>query len=78
MGIAVGVGQKVFGWDGKSVELPWRLYKGETIAEARDGWFVNAGTDLVVVDRKTFAHPERYITLEDHKKAFKSRAKGAR
>ena len=72
------MGQKVFDWGGKSVELLWRLHNGETIAEARDGWFVDSGIDLVVVDPKPFAHPERYIALEDYKKVFKSRAEGAK
>lgn len=76
--LQVGVGQKVFDWGAKSVELLWRLHKGEKITEARNGWFVDSGVDLVVLDPKKFAHPERYIALADYKKMFESRQKGAR
>jgi ribose transport system substrate-binding protein len=76
--LQVGVGQKVFDWGAKSVELLWRLHRGEKIAEARDGWFVDSGVDLVVLNPKKFPHPERYISLADYKKMFESRLKGAK
>jgi len=76
--LQVGVGQKVFDWGGKSVELLWRLQRGETITEAKDGWFVDSGVDLVVLDPKKFPHPERYISLADYKKMFESRLKGGK
>jgi ribose transport system substrate-binding protein len=76
--LQVGVGQKVFDWGTKSVELLWRLHRGEKIAEARDGWFVDSGVDLVVLNPKKFPHPERYISLADYKKMFESRLKGAK
>ena len=76
--LQVGVGQKAFDWGGKSVELLWRLHRGEPITEAKDGWFVDSGVDLVVLDPKTFAHPERYTSLADYKKMFESRLKGGK
>jgi len=76
--LQVGVGQKVFDWGAKSVELLWRLHRGEKITEAKDGWFVDSGIDLVVLDPKKFPHPERYISLADYKKMFESRAKSAK
>ena len=54
------------------------LHRGEKIAEARDGWFVDSGADLVVLDPKKFAHPERYISLADYKTSFDSRLKPAK
>jgi len=74
--LQVGVGQKVFDWGAKSVELLWRLHRGEPIPELKNGWFVDSGVDLVVLDPKKFAHPERYISLADYKKMFESRLKG--
>ena len=76
--LQVCVGQKVFDWGAKSVELLWRLHRGEKITEAKDGWFVDSGVDLVVLDPRKFAHPERYIALADYRKMFESRLKGAK
>jgi len=59
-------------------ELLWRLHRGEKITEAKDGWFVDSGVDMVVLDPKKFPHPERYISLADYKKMFESRLKTAK
>lgn len=75
--LQVGIGQKVFAWGRQSVTLLWRLHNGDTITEARDGWFVNSGIDRVVLDPSQFAHPERYIALEDYRKQFQARLETA-
>lgn len=75
--LQVGIGQRVFAWGRQSVSLLWRLHNGDTITEARDGWFVNSGIDRVVLDPSKFAHPERYIALEDYRKQFQARLETA-
>ena len=76
--VQVAVSPKVFEWGAKSVELLWRLHRGERIPEAKNGWFVDSGVDLVVLDPKKFAHSERYISLGDYRKTFESRLKGVK
>ncbi len=74
----VMIGQKVFDWGAKSVELLYKLHKGEPLKEADKNGFVDSGVDLVVLDKTKFKHPERYMSLAEYKAMFKARQAAAK
>ena len=69
----VMVGQKVFDWGGKSVELLHKLHRGEKLAEADDKGFVDSGVDLVVLDKSKVKDASRYQSLAEYKSMFEAR-----
>ena len=73
----VMIGQKVFDWGGKSVELLNKLHKGEKLAEADAKGFVDSGVDIVVLDKTKVKDPSRYISLADYKAMFTQRQAAA-
>ncbi len=75
--VQVCIGQKVFDWGAKSVEMLYNLAQGRGIPQADEKGFVNSGLDIVVLDKTKFADPSRYISLEDYKKMFEQRKQEA-
>lgn len=75
--VQVCIGQKVFDWGAKSVEMLYNLAQGKGIPQADEKGFVNSGLDIVVLDRTKFKDPSRYISLEDYKKMFEQRKQEA-
>jgi len=75
--VQVCIGQKVFDWGAKSVEMLYNLAQGRGIPQADEKGFVNSGIDIVVPDKTKFADPSRYVSLEDYKKMFEQRKQEA-
>lgn len=75
--VQVCIGQKVFDWGAKSVEMLYHLAQGRGIPQADEKGFVNSGLDIVVLDKSRFTDPSRYISLEDYKKMFELRKQEA-
>ncbi|MEJ5251381.1 MAG: sugar-binding protein [Chthonomonadetes bacterium] len=75
--VQVCIGQKVFDWGAKSVEILYSLAQGRGVPQADEKGFVNSGLDIVVLDKSKFADPSRYISLEDYKKMFEQRKQEA-
>lgn len=73
----VVIGQKVFDWGGRTVELLLKLHRGEEVPEADEKGFVNSGLDIVVLDKSRFSPQERYISLQEYKKMFEEKQKAA-
>lgn len=69
----VMIGQKVFDWGGKSVELLKKLHDGQALTEADDKGFVDSGVDIVVLDKSKVKDPGRYISLAEYKDTFMKR-----
>lgn len=69
----VMIGQKVFDWGGKSVELLKKLFDGEALKEADEKGFVDSGVDIVVPDKTKMKDPSRYISLAEYKEMFEKR-----
>ncbi len=75
--VQVCIGQKVFDWGAKSVEILYSLAQGRGVPQADEKGFVNSGLDIVVLDKSKFPDPSRYISLEDYKKMFERRKQEA-
>ena len=73
----VMIGQKVFDWGGRSVELLHKLHLGQPLAEADEKGFVDSGVDIVVLDKTKMSDPSRYISLAEYKQMFKAKQAAA-
>ena len=73
----VMIGQKVFDWGAKSVELLDKLRKAQTLTEADEKGFVDSGVDIVVLDKSKMKDPSRYIALAEYKETFRKRQAAA-